>query len=134
MRVVLVDDDPDTREMIAAILREAGAVVSAAGSAREALGAIALARPDVLVSDIGMPHEDGYALIRQVRAATGEPPRGIAALALTAYAGLDVARRAEAAGFQRLLTKPVLPARLIDEVASLAGREGAIDLSARPAG
>ncbi len=78
----------------------------------------------MLVLDIGMQHEDGYALIRQVRGdRRASRDRGAA---LTAYAGLDVARRAEAAGFRSTLTKPVLPARLIDEVASLAGREGAI--------
>ncbi len=125
VRVVVVDDEPDARELLSSILQGHGATVTTASSAREALRAVQFALPHVLVSDISMPHEDGYSLLQQVRALASEPASGVAALALTAYAGREAARRAEAAGFQRHLAKPVLPARLIDEVAWLAGRAGA---------
>jgi CheY-like chemotaxis protein len=103
--------------MVATILREQGAHAVVAGSAAEALHEVEQARPDVLVSDIGMPEEDGYALLRRVRAFAAVP-----ALALTAYAGPEDARMAALAGFERYLAKPVVPPRLIDEVARLAGR------------
>ena len=122
VRVVLVDDDPDARELLAAILEEQGARVTTAGTAKEGLRAVEVERPDLLVSDIGLPHEDGYALLRSVRALPGEQERSVAALALTAYAGPQAARKAALAGFQSHLAKPVLPARLIHEVAWLAGR------------
>jgi len=122
VRVVVVDDELDARELIASILQEQGAAVTTASSALEALRAVELAPPDVLVSDIGMARQDGYALLHQVRALAGHRARTVPALALTAYAGREAVRRAEVAGFQRHMAKPVLPARLIDEVAWLAGR------------
>jgi signal transduction histidine kinase len=120
VRVVVVDDNPDARELVATVLRGQGAVTVVASSAAEAFAAVVEARPDVLVSDIGMPDEDGYALLRRVRAVASLP-----ALALTAYAGLDDARQAEVAGFDRHLAKPIAPALLVDAVARLAGRTGA---------
>ncbi len=120
VRVVLVDDEPDTREVLASILRGQGATVTTATCAREALRAVERDLPHVLVSDIGLPEVDGYALLQQVRALAGERARGVAALALTAHAGQQAARAAELAGFQKHLAKPVLPGRLIDEVSRLA--------------
>jgi len=121
VRIVVVDDEPDALELIAAILRAQGATVTVAASAPEALRAIELSPPDVLVSDIGLPHLDGYALLQKVRAMESPQRRQIPALALTAYAGAHDARMAERAGFQRHLAKPFTPLRLIDEVWLLAG-------------
>ncbi|MBW4541615.1 MAG: PAS domain S-box protein [Myxacorys chilensis ATA2-1-KO14] len=118
LRILLVDDDTDTRELSAFILRQAGATVTSVGSAIAALAALPQTQPHVLVSDIGMPEIDGYGLIRQVRAM----PQGeqILAIALTAYAGEINAQHAIAAGFQRHLSKPVEPEMLIAAIAALA--------------
>ncbi len=124
VRVVIVDDEPDARELIATILRGQGASVTVAASAVEAVCAVKFERPDVFVSDIGMPDEDGYMLLEKVRALTADQERVVPALALTAYAGAEDARMATLAGFQRHLAKPVTPAMLIDVVARLAGRAG----------
>jgi CheY-like chemotaxis protein len=93
-----------------------------AASAREALSLLSSERPEILVSDIGMPHEDGYALMRQVRALPADQGGQIPALALTAYARSTDAERAFDAGYQRHVSKPVDPLRLVELVAGLAGR------------
>jgi CheY-like chemotaxis protein/two-component sensor histidine kinase len=123
LAVVVVDDEPDARELVAAMLTAAGARVTVAASAAEALEAIARSAPDVLVSDVGMPGEDGYDLIRKVRAA-GAPLARLPAVALTAYASGEDARRAVLAGFHTHLPKPAEPAMLTAVIASLAGRLG----------
>jgi CheY-like chemotaxis protein len=92
------------------------------GSAREALAEIERRRPDVLVSDIGMPGEDGYSLIRKVRAMTKDRP--IPAAALTAYARMEDRTRAMLAGFQSHIAKPIEPDELLIVVATLVGRTG----------
>jgi len=120
LRVLVVDDEADTRELTAAMLAQAGATVTVAGGAAEALAALELAVPDVLVSDIGMPGEDGHALLRRVRASTRLCR--LPALALTAYASPEDARQAVRAGFHTHLPKPAEPAMLTAVVASLAGR------------
>jgi PAS domain S-box-containing protein len=123
VRVLLVDDDRDTLEMLDAVLLRCEAEVVTAASAAEALSEIERRRPDVLVSDIGMPEADGYELIKSVRASEAE--RGgaaIPALALTAYAKAEDRVRALAAGYQAHLAKPVEPAEFALVVASLAGR------------
>ena len=97
-----------------------GAVVRAVGSAAEGLAALGQWRPDVLVSDISMPHEDGYALIRKVRALDG-PAGQIPALAFTALTGTENRQRALAAGFQMHLSKPADPFELVTLVARLVG-------------
>ncbi|WP_437722534.1 PAS domain-containing protein [Sorangium sp. So ce861] len=122
LHVLLVDDEPDAREMIAFLLEGAGAQVTTAGSMGEAMGVLERLRPDVLVSDIGMPGESGYTLIRQVRAAGRDEIRGIPAVALTAYARIEDQRRALAAGFQKHVAKPIDPAGLVKVIAELAGR------------
>lgn len=122
VRVVVVDDEPDSRELVRRLLEEAHAVVSAAGSAREALGLIRATRPDVLVSDIGMPEEDGYSLIKRVRALSAEEGGTVPAVAVTAYARAEDRVNAIRAGFQHHLAKPIEPAELIAIVASLAQR------------
>ncbi|MBV9123138.1 MAG: response regulator, partial [Planctomycetes bacterium] len=121
LRLLVVDDEPDAREVVALVLEQSGAEVAAFGTAQEALEAIESVRPDVLVSDIGMPGEDGYSLLRRVRALG--PARGgqVPAVALTAYAKVEDRKRALASGFARHIPKPVEPADLIATVAKLAG-------------
>ena len=120
VHVLLVEDDPDTRGMMQTVLSLRGAKVTAASSAAEALACVERETPDVLLSDIGMPGMDGYALIRKLR----ERPdaRAIPAAALTAYAHADDRGQAIAAGYQLHVAKPVEPAELVAVVASLAGR------------
>jgi CheY-like chemotaxis protein len=122
LRVLVVDDEPDARELVAAALTGRGAEVVSVGSAVEALAEIERQRFDVLVSDIGMPLMDGYALIEKVRHLPLERGGKIPAAALTAYAGVEDRVRALAAGYQMHIPKPVEPAELTTVVASLAER------------
>jgi PAS domain S-box-containing protein len=124
VRVLIVDDETDSREVLTATLEQVGAEVTAVASASEALDAITQLTPDVLVSDIGMPLEDGYSLIRKVRQLKAEQGGQIPAIALTAYARPEDRMRAIAAGFQMHIAKPLEPAELVTMVASLAGRSG----------
>ncbi len=119
--VLVVDDESDAREILTMVLTEQGARVVAVGSVAEALDAIALSKPDVLVSDIGMPREDGYTLIRLVKAMEKRIGK-IPAAALTAYAGVQDRTRALLAGYSSHLPKPIEPAELVAVVANLAGR------------
>jgi len=127
LSVLVVEDEDDTRELIARALAHAGASVAAAGSAAEALSLFHRERPDVLVCDIGMPGEDGLSLIRKLRAgdAGGDGGAALPAAALTAYAGPADRARILAAGFQRHLAKPVDFAELRRTVAELGGRNAA---------
>ena len=120
LHVLVVDDDEDSRELVATVLGTAGAAVATADSARVALDLVERRRPDVLVSDIGMPEHDGYWLIRGV-GARPDASASVPAIALTAYARADDARLALAAGFQEYLAKPVEPAKLTEMVARVAG-------------
>lgn len=122
LHVIVVDDEEDTREMVALMLRRCGADVSTAGSTDEALSLFNAQKPDVLVSDIGMPGEDGYTLIRRVRRLSADKGGRIPALALTAYARTEDSVRALSAGYQVHVAKPVDSTDLIAAVASLAGR------------
>jgi CheY-like chemotaxis protein len=106
------------------LLEQCDAVVVTAASATEGLGCVQAERPDVLVSDIGMPYEDGYTLMRRVRALGPDLGGNVPAVALTAYARADDRMRAVLAGFQMHVAKPVEPAELITMIASLAGRTG----------
>ncbi len=121
LRVLVVDDEIDARELVAAVLTEGGARVVAVGSVAEAIQAVERIRPDVLVSDIGMPSEDGYALMRRLRAMEHTVGR-IPAAALTAYATVQDRTRALRAGYSSHLPKPIEPAELTAVVANLAGR------------
>jgi PAS domain S-box-containing protein len=107
IRVLVVDDDEDAREVVSLALSQCGAETVAAASAGEALRLLPEFRPHVLISDIGMPGEDGYTLIRRVRALGGTPLRDVPAVALTAYAQPEDQRRALGAGFQKFVPKPV---------------------------
>jgi CheY-like chemotaxis protein len=120
--VLLVEDAADARELIALMLRERGAVVGTASTAAEAMERLKGSMPDVLVSDIGLPGEDGHSLLRKVRAWAEARDQWVPAIALTAYASAEDARRAYRAGFQVHLAKPLEPATLIEAVAKLAGR------------
>jgi CheY-like chemotaxis protein len=121
VRVLLVEDNPDTLDMLKFIFDESGAEVIAAASVDEALDALERLRPDALVSDIAMPDRDGYDLIREIR--LREPERGgkIPAVAVTAYARAEDRVRVLAAGFQMHIAKPIDPDELIAVVASLTG-------------
>ncbi len=123
LRVLVVDDEADARRILVKVLEAAGAAVTAAGSAAEALEKLSQAPPDVLVSDLGMPGEDGFDLIRQVRA-RGHSARDLPAVALTAFVQKDVQRQAILAGFQVHVAKPVDPHDLTAVIASLTGRTG----------
>jgi PAS domain S-box-containing protein len=118
--VLVVEDDPDTRELLRRILEAEAARVVTAASGAEALAALEQATPSVLVCDIGMPGEDGYAVLQRLRSRRGDLP----AIALTAYAGPEDRERAHAAGFQRHLAKPVDPPVLISAIAALLRADG----------
>ena len=124
--VVVVEDEADTRDLLVVTLQHSGAEVAAFGSVPEALEWFDRAVPDVLVSDIGVPGEDGYSLIRKIR--TREPGRGgnVPAAALTAYARAEDRLRALESGYQTHLAKPIDPSELIATVARLAGRRTAV--------
>ena len=122
LRVVVVDDDEDSRVLVTSVLRMCGAEVTPVGSAREALGEVERLRPDVLVSDLGMPGEDGYWLIKQVRALPEERGGKTPAAVLTAYARAEDRVRSLRAGFQNYVTKPAEPQELVAVVSNLAGR------------
>jgi CheY-like chemotaxis protein len=119
----VVDDEPDARRLVVKVLREAGAVVTVASSAAEAIEALEKSNPEVLVSDLGMPDEDGYDLIREIRA-RGHHARDLPAVALSAYAHKNDRRQALLAGFQMHISKPADPHDLTAAIASLAGRTG----------
>ncbi|HSE92515.1 MAG TPA: ATP-binding protein, partial [Methylomirabilota bacterium] len=112
-RVLVVEDEADTRAFLTATLERAGGAVAAASCADEALAVLDAFRPDVLVADLRMPGKDGYALIREVRLLDAHHGHRLPALAVTAYAGPDEAERARAAGFDRYVSKPLEPAALI---------------------
>jgi CheY-like chemotaxis protein len=124
LHVLLVDDETDTLAMLRMILEQKEVRVTAAASAAEALAALEQATPDVLISDIGMPDEDGYELIRRVRALDAADGRSIPAVALTAYAGEQDRSRALEAGYQVHLSKPVEPMELLRTLGQLSGRVG----------
>lgn len=119
IRVLLVDDEPDTLEVMTSMLESCGAKVTAAASARQAIASLSAGQFDVLLSDIAMPDADGYALIRTVRSQLPEQAAHIPAAAVTACASDDDRQRALAAGFQTHLTKPVASSVLAETVASL---------------
>jgi PAS domain S-box-containing protein len=121
LRVLVVDDDADTCEMLSLVLVRRGALVKTALSARAALDSLAW-EPDVIVSDIGMPGQDGYDLIGKLRALGLEQGRQIPAIALTAYAREEDRLHALSAGYQIHIPKPVEPHTLVAAIASLAGR------------
>ena len=121
VHVLVVDDEADARRVLVMVLERVGAVVTTADSARAAIETLPKARPDVLVSDLGMPDQDGFDLIRQLRD-DGHDARDLPAVALTAFVQKDDAHLALLAGFQVHLPKPVDPHELTSVIARLAGR------------
>ena len=119
VRILLVEDDPESRDALTAVLRLHGATVSAVGSSNEALKALGDQCPDVLISDIAMPGGDGYELMRAVRALPAEAGGQVPAIALSAYVRVDDSRQSIAAGFSVHLPKPIDPGVLVHTVAQL---------------
>jgi len=113
LKVLVVDDDPDSRDLVAFLLQEYGVEVIVVASALEALTTLTNNQPDLLLCDIGMPDMDGYMLMRQIRALPPEKGGQIPAIALTAYAGESNQQQALKAGFQWHLAKPVEPMDVI---------------------
>src|SRR6266581_3458720 len=118
LRVLVVDDEPDSNDVVSTLLSSCGAEVRIAGSAAQALEVLTQWRTDVLVTDVGMPGEDGYGLLTKVRGQQGESAR-LPAVALTAYASRDDRIRLLSAGFQAHVPKPVDPEELVTVVANL---------------
>jgi len=119
IRVLAVDDDADARDLVVFLLEDCGATVTAVSNAADALAVLTQSVPDLLLSDIGMPDTDGYMLLRQVRALPPEQGGLVPAIALTAYAGEIDYQQALAAGFQRHLSKPLDPDKLLQAMVDL---------------
>jgi PAS domain S-box-containing protein len=121
VRVLVVDDDADARDLLTFVLDGAGAIVEASASAAAGFAAVRRFRPHVLVSDIGMPEEDGYSFARRIQSLTPDQGGGIPSIALTAYTRNEDRTKALAAGFTTHIGKPVNPDDLVATVANLAG-------------
>ncbi len=122
VRVLAVDDQADARDLVSATLERYGATVFTAASTREALDLLDVERPHVVIGDIGMPDEDGYTLIRKIRARPADENGRVPAIALTAYARREDHDRAVDAGYQMHLSKPIDDVQLVRAVASVVGR------------
>jgi CheY-like chemotaxis protein/anti-sigma regulatory factor (Ser/Thr protein kinase) len=122
LRILVVDDEADSRDLVTAILTRCGSEVKTCESAAEALKTFHDWKPDLLVSDIGMPNEDGYAFIQKLRKGKSKLATQIPAVALTAYATDDDRARALSAGFQMHVAKPIEPEALVRSIAGAAGR------------
>lgn len=120
LRILVVDDEPDMRELAAFILMQAGAEVTTVGSATQAIASLHESIPDLLLCDIGMPSTDGYALIKQIRKWPPAQGGNVPAIALTAYAGEINQQQALAAGFQKHIPKPVEPEELVKAIALIS--------------
>jgi CheY-like chemotaxis protein len=123
VRILLLEDEPDARELLSLVLEQAGGEVQATASASEAFQALGRFKPHVLISDIGMPEEDGYTFISRVRALDAREGGACPAIALTAYTRTEDRKKALAAGFTVHLEKPLRSAALVSVVANLL-REG----------
>lgn len=124
IHVLVVEDEPDARDLVAYVFESCGMQVRLAASAAEAMRVLESFSPSVIVSDIGMPEEDGYSLIRKIRTHADERTKNIPAIALTAFARNEDRTRALVEGFNLHLAKPVEPAALVKAVAELVGRVG----------
>jgi len=122
LRVLVIEDDADSRELVAAILAESGAVLFTAAGGRDGVGMARRVRPDILVCDLAMPDEDGLVVVRKLKSWAAEAGVALPAMALTAYARAEDRERALAVGFDLFLTKPVEPSDLVRAVARLARR------------
>ena len=122
VRVLVVDDDPSARELFEAIVQNAGGELKSAASVAEAVALLKSWWPDVLLSDIEMPEEDGYALMERVRELSATQHASLAAIAVTAHSRPEDRTRALEAGFHWHLSKPVEPSQLVAVLGSLTGR------------
>jgi CheY-like chemotaxis protein len=122
VRVLIVDDEPDARDVLRRIVERAKATIQTAATVAEAREIIARNPPDLVVSDIAMPDEDGFAMIEHLRTAPPEIGGGTPAIALTAYAREEDRQRTLQAGFAAHVAKPVEPAELIEVIAKVAAR------------
>jgi len=120
LRVLVVDDEPDARELLRALLETASAEVVVAASANEAYELFVETHPDILVSDVGMPEQDGYSLMRRIRDLKPEAGGSIPSIALTAYTRSEDRMKALVAGFTTHIGKPVPPDDLVRAVKNLA--------------
>ena len=118
-RIVLVDDDPDARELLTMVLAQRAAEVHPAASAAEAFGLVQQQRPDVLISDIAMPEEDGYMLIRRVRELAADEGGRTFAIAVTAHTGQADRKRAIDAGFDAHQAKPIDLDKLLERLVAI---------------
>jgi CheY-like chemotaxis protein len=121
IHVLVVEDDDDSRALLETLLRYCGALVTSAASAQDAMNILQRVKLDVLLSDLSMPHQDGYWLLREVRALPADRGGGMPAIAITALGHPHDVSRTLAAGFQAHLRKPVDPWELARTIASLAG-------------
>jgi CheY-like chemotaxis protein len=121
-KILVVDDEDDAREALVSLLERYGATVSPAGSVSEAMLVLASDLPDVLISDLGMPGEDGYELMRRVRLLPAQAGGLLPSMAVSAYTTAEHRKRVLQTGFQKHLEKPVAPYELVTEVARLVGR------------
>lgn len=119
LKILVVDDDQDTRDLLEWVLRRVGAEVVAAPSAQAAMEALEKDRPHILVSDIAMPEEDGLSLMRRIRALPRERGGRIPAIALTAHSMVQDRLQSLRAGFQSHVPKPVVPEELVEVVTSI---------------
>jgi CheY-like chemotaxis protein len=122
VRVLVVEDEPDSRELLEEMLVDVGMIVDAAGTVAEAFNALMANRPDVIISDIGMPYENGYSFLRNLRQVLPEDGGTIPALALTGLARDEDRERAFAAGFNQHLAKPFSRDRVLQALSELTQR------------
>jgi CheY-like chemotaxis protein len=127
LHILIVDDEPDSHELLRVVLEQSGATVEAASNAADAFKKLDRTRFDILISDIGMPHTDGYELIQKIRRLGSNENKRIPAVALTAYARVEDRVRALDAGFQTHIAKPVEPVEMIAVIVSLAKSLGGKD-------
>jgi PAS domain S-box-containing protein len=120
LRILVVEDEPDTRDFLKRLLEGHGAEVTAVPSAKEGVQCFHSDRPDMLISDVGLPEVDGYQLVQQIRESDGDHGGGVPAIALTAYARAEDRMRALRAGYQVHIAKPVEPAELLAAISSFA--------------
>ncbi|HEX6717421.1 MAG TPA: response regulator, partial [Pyrinomonadaceae bacterium] len=123
LRVLIVDDEPETRQIISTVILRTGGEVKTCTSSYEALSNLVDWKPDVILSDIAMPDEDGYSFIKQVRTLPRDKGGDTPAAALTAYARDVDRRQALAAGYQMHIAKPISASQLVTMIARLAGRD-----------
>jgi CheY-like chemotaxis protein len=132
LRVLVVDDEPDVRDMLTMILEGAGVEVTVAGNADDGVEAVTRELPDLIVSDIGMPREDGYSLLRRVRSLPAHRGGHTRALALTAYARPEDVTRTLTAGYQRHVAKPITPSGFLAAVAAVVSSSSVSEAPSLP--